>query len=317
MSATLSEMSVQEARRWLSDTSRLSSQEVDAAQGVVDRFFASRQRNLICRSCGAMRWVEHEASDGEAVWACASCHWPPALSDEEWAGVSAASQRVTEAAQRAMEASQAAADPRAVLREALERLAAARAALSQAQAAVPAARQALDEARERHTAAEQRATEAKEAAVTAMAKGFLGQPGAEPPSQNEARAELAAAVDGLEAARAARQEIDGAVAGAKVSADAAATRARKAAAAVIAREQLEGLLGEATTARDEYCEAIGKLGWLLRQGAVPSSDARVRRLIAGVAGAGPEPSSWPEATAAGKAAMEAAQAALLAEHERR
>ena len=82
--------------------------------------------------------------------------------------------------------------------------------------------------------------------------------------------------------------------------------------AVIVVEQLEDLLGDAAEARATYLEALGQLGWLLRHHVVPSADARPRQLVAG---ADTAPAMWPEAKAAGVAAMEEALAALQADPE--
>jgi hypothetical protein len=302
MSATIaSGLGVQQARQRLSDVSRLSPEQVSAAQDVLDRFRASRPRNQACVACGSMVWVEHENASGEAIWACSGCH-RPVLTTEEWSA-----ERARQGANGA-HSQTGAPDPRDTLRDALARLTAARRRLSEVSAALPSARTALAMARERHVMASAAVEEVEAATVASMARKFLGQAGPPAPSQDVARAQLAVASDAVENALAAKQHFDGAINAATLSVDAARTRAGKAAIAVIAFEQLEDLLDVAVEARAAYVEAIGKLGWLLRNGMSSTTDARARQLVAG---ADTAPSTWQEAKVAGTGQMEAALAALL------
>jgi hypothetical protein len=65
MSATLlSELSVSQARRRLSDTSRLSPDEVSLLEQVVAKFHASRpKRGQQCVACGGAVWSEHTTAN--------------------------------------------------------------------------------------------------------------------------------------------------------------------------------------------------------------------------------------------------------------
>jgi hypothetical protein len=76
-------LTVSEARRRLSDTSRMSSEQVDELQAIVARFHAARPRHG-CVACGSAMWSEHQSVDGNAVWYCAGCHRPASLTAEEW-----------------------------------------------------------------------------------------------------------------------------------------------------------------------------------------------------------------------------------------
>jgi hypothetical protein len=56
---------------------------------------------------------------------------------------------------------------------------------------------------------------------------------------------------------------------------------RTAALRMLAAEGLEILLESAVTARASYLEAVGGLGWLLRNHAMPAGDVRAQQLVAG------------------------------------
>ncbi len=70
---------------------------------------------------------------------------------------------------------------------------------------------------------------------------------------------------------------------------------RTAALRALAAEELEPLIERAVEARAAYLEAVGGLGWLLRNGALPAGDVRAQQLVLG---ADTAPSRWPEAVTA-------------------
>ena len=76
-------MSVPEARRRLQNTSGMSSEQVSDLRQVIDQFYAAQPRKA-CAACSCMVWEEHTSKDGDACWACASCHRPPTLTSEAW-----------------------------------------------------------------------------------------------------------------------------------------------------------------------------------------------------------------------------------------
>ena len=131
------------------------------------------------------------------------------------------------------------------------------------------------------------------------------------PSAAATRAALAAAADGLAAARAAKALLDEKLSDQRTAVATAQAFARRAA---IARAGGRAAGADCWPRRSRPGPPIAKLSaglaWLLRSGAIPSSDARARQLVAG---ADTPPSAWPEARTAGTPAMEAALAALLGE----
>src|SRR5690349_17822599 len=85
MLADAATMSVNRARAVLQDVSRLSPEEIDAAQRIVWQFQAARPRNAQCVACGCCNWSEHTTKSGDATWACNNCHRSSALTEAEWA----------------------------------------------------------------------------------------------------------------------------------------------------------------------------------------------------------------------------------------
>src|SRR4051794_18480958 len=82
-------LTVREARGLLQDTSRLSPEAIDAAQKVVDRFYAEHPRHKVCVACGSMRWEERTGRSGDSVWCCVGCHRPADLTQQQWFEVQA------------------------------------------------------------------------------------------------------------------------------------------------------------------------------------------------------------------------------------
>jgi hypothetical protein len=107
-----------------------------------------------------------------------------------------------------------------------------------------------------------------------------------------ARGQVTAAADALAAAHGAKAHIDGQLAAARRAASFAEDRVRRAALVVLASEELESLLELATGARASYIESISALSFLIRNGAVPSSDFRPHQLTREADSA---PSQWREA----------------------
>jgi hypothetical protein len=107
-----------------------------------------------------------------------------------------------------------------------------------------------------------------------------------------ARGGLHTAEDALSAARGAKVLLDDRLLDARRAVSFAEDRARKAALHVLAAESLESLLESAITARAAYLEGVAALGWLIRNHALPSGDARPHQLVRD---ADTPPSRWPEA----------------------
>jgi hypothetical protein len=312
ISATIDTMTVTQARAVLgNNASGLSSEQIDRAQQVIDRFHAARPRNQQCVACSCMRWEEHRTAAGDPVWCCASCHRSADLTAERWHAQQTAEREAAEA--HLMAAAAAAPKPRDVLKQALARLADARAALFKVEAALPAARASLVDAQTRHDAATAAAEQAHATAAEGLATAFFeGKPSGALPSAATARTELAAAVDALVIAKNARAILDTKLGDARKAVGYAFDRARKAARGVIAAEMLEDLLGAAAEARANYLETVGQLGWLVQSHAIPNGDSRPHQLLGE---ANTPPSAWREAATAGTTHMEAAIAALLADAE--
>jgi hypothetical protein len=72
---------------------------------------------------------------------------------------------------------------------------------------------------------------------------------------------------------------------------------REAALRVLAAEEFEDTLTAAVEARASYLEAIGSLGWLIRNRCVPNRDVRPNQLVAEASET--PPCRWPEAADAG------------------
>ena len=150
-------------------------------------------------------------------------------------------------------------------------------------------------------------------AAAHLAASFQGTRTAGPaPSVAATRAALAAAVDGLAAARGARGLLDAELTAARGALATAQAATHRAATRVIAAERLEDLLTAATEGRANYLESVGALGWLLREHAIPLNDRRAHQILGE---ANTPPSAWPEAKEAGTAQMEAMRAALMADPE--
>ena len=310
MSTTLEKtMTVLAARRRLSNTSGLSSEQVDEAHAAVAAFYATKPQNQRCVACGCMRWEEHETASGGATWACASCRRPPSLTAEAWHLECTRQQEAAEERQRAADA--AAVPPRTILRERLAALAAARAEAAKLERAAPVARSGAWEAQARVDAAAAAAAEANEGAASSLAAALAeGKPFGPSSSAAKARAALADAADALATAKSARGMVEEKLQAARTQVDFVFDKCRKAARSVIAGEMLEGLLNAATEARAEYIDALGSIAWLMQQHAIPAGDARPRQLLAD--GNCP-PSAWPESASAGVQVMQAAFDALMAD----
>jgi hypothetical protein len=238
-----------------------------------------------------MVWSEHTTADGDARWACDGCHRLASLTAEEWQA-----QRQAAEAVRAVQAAAAAAaapKPRAVLQEALTARADAAAVLARLEPGLIAARAALAAAQVRHDAAVAAMQAAEQAAITRLAASVMGTR-AEPAAitQGAARGGLRQAEDSLAAANGAKSLIDGQIADARRATSYAETAVRTAALAVLAAEELEGLITAAVAARATYLESVGGLSWLIRNGAVPSGDVRPNQLVLEADSA---PARWPEA----------------------
>ena len=310
MSATTITMSVAEARRRLGNTSGMSADQVGDLQQVVAKFYAAKPSHQ-CPACRSMIWSEHAANgNGDAAWACASCHRSADLTAEQWYVQQTSERQAADAHLRATAA--AAPKPRDSLAEALELCAKLRKELKRFEEALPAARSTLTAAQLRHERAEAEATAIDAKAAEHLANSYLGgrAAGGPAPSPTATRAALTAATDGLAAARAAKALLDEKLSDQRTKVTTAQAFARRAAIAVLVAERLEDLLSEATESRAGYLEAVGQLGWLLRHSGVPSTDGRPRQLVAG---ADMPPATWPEARTAGAAQMETAMAALLAD----
>ena len=80
---------------------------------------------------------------------------------------------------------------------------------------------------------------------------------------------------------------------------------------VLAEEKLEALIEPAITARASYLEAIGGLGWLIRNHAVPNGDVRPHQLVRD---ADTPPSRWPEAAHADGGMAERLAALMEGDH---
>jgi len=90
---------------------------------------------------------------------------------------------------------------------------------------------------------------------------------------------LSQARDAVDVARGARTLIDVQLTDARQVMANAEAAVRQAALRVLASEELENLIEAATAARADYVEAIGGLSFLIRNGAVPSGDARPNQLV--------------------------------------
>jgi hypothetical protein len=309
---TIEAMTVVQARQLLQDTSRLSSARIDEAHAAVAAFYAAKPQNQRCVACGGMRFSEHSAADGEPVWACSGCHRLAKLTSEEW-HVEWTRQR--EAAEEHLAAAAAAApEPRAVLRDRLGALSEARIVLDKLEHAVPVARSAVWEAQVRVDAAEAAAAEANEGAAANLAVALAeGTPVGPASSAAAARAELANAVDALVVCKNARTILEGKLADARSAVSFVSDKVKKAGHAVLVAEKLEPLLNAAIEARAQYVDAVGALGWLVRNHAINGDDRRAHQILGD---ANVPPSTWHEAQqSAGTAQMEAAFAALLADAE--
>ena len=167
MSQTLDRpMDVIQARTALGNTRRLSSEQVEQAQRVVNAFHSSRPRKQ-CVACGCMIWSEHAGG----VWGCDRCHRSPDLTAAEWHAAETARRKAADEHLRAVDA--AAPPPRTILRERLTALAEARAGLSKIEAALPTARAAVSAAQERRDAATEAAEGANANAAQAIAASFF------------------------------------------------------------------------------------------------------------------------------------------------
>jgi hypothetical protein len=159
MSVTIDKMTVAQARAALGNARGLSSEQIDAAQRVIDRFQAERPRNRQCVACSCGQRSEHESrTDGTPIWCCAACHRPATLTAEQWHAEWIRDRQAAEAHLAAAAAAEP--KPRDRLREALARRAEANAAILKLERALSVARSAQTEAQTRHDAA----TEAAEAA---------------------------------------------------------------------------------------------------------------------------------------------------------
>jgi ribosomal protein L37AE/L43A len=309
MGATLTDaptITVREARRRLADTSRMSAEQVSDLERVITTFHASRPRH-VCVACGSAIWSEHEATDGEPVWACRGCHRPASLTQEAWH----AQRDAAKANQRAAEAHAAANEPAPA-----DALAAARTLYSEAATTVAAleasatgAQTALTAALGRHADAVAGMQTAEQAAIERAA----GQRTARSSdlSVDGARGRLRLAEDGLSAARGARGLIDDRLHYAQSNLTNATAALRTAALRVLAKGELEPLLQQAIEARSAYLEAVGSLGWLILQRAVPANDIRASQLVREASDT--PPALFPEATAAAEAPALAARLAELEE----
>jgi hypothetical protein len=158
-------LSVAQARRALSDTSRMSSEQLDELQKIVATFHAARPTNRPCAACGSMHWAEHTTADGDAVWCCAGCSRPSSLTLEAWQEQVAADTAAR--ASRAPARAAAAPKPADALATALMARREAAAALARLEQAQTDARAAVAGAQTRHDAAT--AAQAERASVALLA----------------------------------------------------------------------------------------------------------------------------------------------------
>jgi hypothetical protein len=77
-------MTLREARSILQDTSRISPEAIEAAQKVIDWFYAEHPRHKVCVACGSMRWEERTGRSGDSVWCCVGCHRSSDLTQQQW-----------------------------------------------------------------------------------------------------------------------------------------------------------------------------------------------------------------------------------------
>jgi hypothetical protein len=171
------------------------------------------------------------------------------------------------------------------------------AALTQLERAQADARSALTAAQVQHDAASAAMQEAEQAAIQRLASTVMGtRPAAPAITTGAARGGLRTAEDGLAAARGAKALLDDQVLDARRAVGIAEATVRAAALRVLAAEELEPLIERAVNARASYLEAVGGLGWLIRNHAMPSGDTRAQQLVLG---ADTPPTRWPEATPTG------------------
>jgi hypothetical protein len=282
MSVTLEKtMNVLQARQLLRDTSRVPEDRVAEAERVVRAFYAQKPRRQ-CYACPSHIWTEHETESGDIGWGCAGCHCPASRDADEIRERQAEKQAAAQATAAAAEATAAAAPrPRDVLRERLQVLATARSELQKLEAAAPVARSRVWQCQAAAEAAEAAAEEANAGAAAGLAEALAEGKSVGPSSAGaKARSALADAADALQVAKSARAIVEERLSSAKSQVDFAFDKCRKAARSVIAAERMEDLIGAAVEARGQYVDALGSLGWLVQQHAVPDGDARVRQLVA-------------------------------------
>jgi hypothetical protein len=293
MGATLTRpeaLTVPQARRRLAGTSCLSSDQVSELEKIVATFHAARPTGA-CVACGAMRWSEHTDGASESVWACSGCHRPATLTQDAW--------RAQQAARQATAAQPAAGpDPRAALSDAITRRQEAAATVGALETAATGALVALGVAQGRHADAVAGMRAAEQAAIDRAAAGLTGERAVRTDLPvDAARGKLRLCEDALQAARGARALIEDKLHYAKSSLANAHAAVSSAALRVIAAEEFEDTLTTAVVARADYLEAIGSLGWLIRNHCVPNGDVRPNQLVAEASET--PPSRWPEAADAG------------------
>lgn len=292
---TAKPMSVRQARAILSHTANLSQREIDAAERVVQAF---RSKNpcfrydaangipvgasgLACKPCGSLVWMEHEV-DGDAIWACASCHSPP-MTDAEAATLrkTIATREASEAAARAAAVKAAHRPPREVLAEAHANLDEARkahgrvaSAASSAAKAVGVARETLETAEGALEAARMRATAARVEELMSPGTNPGTNPGTKPgPKSSGSLLAQTSAVDdasaSLGAAQDARLTIEANVRTLREKIPGLENRVQAAVLAVIEDERGAQLVEDATRLRDEFVAALRGLAWLAKKGVRP------------------------------------------------
>ena len=140
MSATITApMTVAQARRRLSDTSRLSAEQIEEAQKIITAFHDARPpRGKSCVACNCAVFSEHETADGNASWACSSCHRPASLTPEAWRLL--VDERAAKDAEAQARIAASTPKPRDALQAALQRRAEAATTVDRLEAAQVAAR---------------------------------------------------------------------------------------------------------------------------------------------------------------------------------
>jgi hypothetical protein len=271
MSVTLEKkMTVLSARQVLDNTRAAPEDRVAEAERVVRAFNAEKPRRQ-CYACPSGIWSMYENAAGDdVVWGCAGCRTPASRTIDEVRERQAEKQAAQQATARAAEVAAASEPkPRVILKQRLAALAEAQAGAEKLERAVPTARSRVWECQALVEAAEAAAAEANQDAASSLADSLAtGKPIGPSSAGARARANLAEAIDSAVVAKNGRVILESRLTDAKTAVGYAADAARKAARTVISSERIEDLINDALEARAAYVDAVGALGWLVRNHAI-------------------------------------------------